>query len=208
MGSSEHPPAIPPTKQQQMGSIDRSWDGVILPATIGILQFIYQGGGGGGGGGLKLVESHFHLLKEISLCASMSLISLTNCKPLPSSTAHKNELFFIILAYASILSAAAPTKLWWLPYLSCIRPLFELLWDFYLFSTNKPFHHFWGFWGQVQNQAARCKQSAQKIIHRFAPNYVGHSSSTTASSNSDEVILSVGKYHNTDIKLKTREEYS
>ncbi|KAJ8646568.1 hypothetical protein MRB53_008316 [Persea americana] len=174
-------------KQQQMGSIDRSWDGVIIAATIGILQFIYHGGGGGQGGGLKLVESHFHLLKEISLYASISLISLTNCKPLPCSTAHKNALFFIILAYASLLSAAAPTKLWWLPYLSCIRPLYELLRDFYLFSTNKPFHHFWEFWGQVQNAAARCKQSAQKIIHHFVPNYVGPSSSAPANSNSDEV---------------------
>ncbi|XXG50902.1 hypothetical protein AAC387_Pa02g4798 [Persea americana] len=119
---------MPPMMQpMDPNPFDPTWYGVIVGAIFSILQLICQGTSGGGGVNV-LVESHFDRLKKTApLYASMSLITLTSCMPLPAHKSHKISLVFAILAVAAPLSSAVPSKLCWVPYLSSIRPLFNLL---------------------------------------------------------------------------------
>lgn len=154
--------------------IDQTWYVVILGAIFSILQLIYQGGS---------AESHFDWLKKtVSLYASMSLITLTSCEPLPTHKSHKISLVFAILAVAASLSAAVPSKLWWVPYLSCIRPLFDLLRHLYLFCTHLPLRPVWEF-GQSQ-----FKLRAHQFIQCFRPNNMAATSPAQENSNSEEVM--------------------
>lgn len=91
-----------------MQEMDLSLYGVILAAIFSTLQFIHQGGDGSGG--LK-VESRIHLQHTVSLCASISLITLTSGKPLPPKISHRISLLFAVLACAFVLSAAVPDNL-------------------------------------------------------------------------------------------------
>ncbi|KAJ8646562.1 hypothetical protein MRB53_008310 [Persea americana] len=160
--------------------IDPTWYGVILGAIFSILQLIYQGGS---------VESHFHLLKNtVSLYASISLITLTSCKTLPSPIPFKISLVFAILAVAAPLSAAVPSKLWWVPYLSCIRPLFDLLRHLYLFCTDLPLDPIWEFGQSIRTRAYQFKLRAHQFIQSFRPNNMATTSPAQENSNSAEVM--------------------
>ena len=162
-----------------MDLIDLSWYAVILAAIVGILQFIYQGGSGGG-----VEESHFYLLKKtVSLYLSISIITLTSCKPLPSPNPFKIPLLFVVLAVAAALSAAVPSKLWWLPYLSCIRPLLDLLRLLYLFCINIPLDPFWELCIRIRDAAYQFKLSARQFIQRLVHSNVDSSLSGRTNSN-------------------------
>ncbi|XXG80434.1 hypothetical protein AAC387_Pa09g1299 [Persea americana] len=99
----------------QMASI---WYGIILAAVLSIVQLIYGG-------------KPQTTLSTVSLFASLSLIGLTSFNCLPCPKQFKISFFFAILACDAFLSATVLHKLWLLPYLSCIRPLFDLLGDLY-----------------------------------------------------------------------------
>lgn len=155
---------------------------VILTAIFSTLQFIHQGGGGSGG------NSYIHLQHTTSLCASMSLLTLTSSKPLPLSKSHKISLFFAILACAFILSASVPKNLWWLPHLSSIRPLFGIIQDLYLFYINTSFAEFQHPIRQFcQNAADQCKRWAHEICRGFMPTNMSSPSSAPANLNSERV---------------------
>ncbi|KAJ8646560.1 hypothetical protein MRB53_008308 [Persea americana] len=118
----------------------------------------------------------------------MSLITLTSCKPLPTHKSHKISLVFAILAVAAPLSAAVPSKLWWVPYLSCICPLFDLLRHLYLFCTDLPLDPVWEFGQSIRTIAYQFKLRAHQFIQSLRPNYVATTSPAQENSNSAEVM--------------------
>lgn len=75
---------------------------------------------------VQLVQQDFHSF-TISLYFTISLVMFTASMPVPSSKLYKISLFFLILACASHLSSSLPNMLSWLPYCSCINPLFHVL---------------------------------------------------------------------------------
>lgn len=172
-----------------MAPIDPTWFGVILAAIFSIVQLIYQAGSGGGC--VNVIESHFHLLKKtVSLYASISLITLTSCKPLPTPMSHKISLLFAILALAAPLSAAVPYELWWLPYLSCTRLLFDVLRDVYLFCTNMPSEPFWELCHSIGNAAYQFNLKAHQFIQHLVPINLG-TNSTQTNSNSEGAMRNI-----------------
>ncbi|XXG63229.1 hypothetical protein AAC387_Pa05g1466 [Persea americana] len=105
------------------------WLGTILPILLGYLQLISQQkrrqdvGVGEGNDTAARIDS----LIPSSLCFSLSLIALTASMPLPPSKGLNICIFLLILGRVIPLSSAFPNVVCWLPYLSCILPLFHLL---------------------------------------------------------------------------------
>ncbi|KAJ8646569.1 hypothetical protein MRB53_008317 [Persea americana] len=118
----------------------------------------------------------------------MSLVTLTSCMPLPAHKSHKISLVFAILAVAAPLSAAVPSKLCWVPYLSSIRPLFNLLRHLYLFCTDLRLDPVWVFGQSIRTRAYQFKLMAHQVIQCFTPNNMATTSPAQENSNSEEVM--------------------
>eukprot|EP00268_Persea_americana_P048716 TRINITY_DN5173_c0_g1_i1.p1 TRINITY_DN5173_c0_g1~~TRINITY_DN5173_c0_g1_i1.p1 ORF type:complete len:208 (-),score=21.30 TRINITY_DN5173_c0_g1_i1:825-1448(-) len=90
------------------------WLGTILSILLGYLQLISQ-------------QQCLQGVIASSLCFTIALIALTASMPLPPSKGLKICIFLLILGCVIPLSSALPNVVCWLPYLSCILPLFHLL---------------------------------------------------------------------------------
>lgn len=168
--------------------MDQSSYGVILAAIFSPLQFIYQSGDGSGG---LNEQSRIHLQHRVSLCGSISLITLTtltSCKPLAPKISHQISLLFVVLACAFGYSAALPENLWWLPLLSSIHLLFEILRDIYRFCIHTSFDQFQPRIREFrQNIESQCKLLAHEIRQRFVRVNLNSSSSTPVNLSSEGV---------------------
>ncbi|RWR83334.1 hypothetical protein CKAN_01208700 [Cinnamomum micranthum f. kanehirae] len=110
---------------------DSRWLGAILPIILGYLQLIPQQqrrqGEGGGEGNAAAAAARCDSLIASSLSFTIALIALTASIPLPPSKGLKICIFHLMLGCVIPLSSALPNVVCWLPFLSCIRPLFDLL---------------------------------------------------------------------------------
>lgn len=99
--------------------VDPWWYGLFIPIIFGALQLNRQDRGGN--------EWAHSISQTAAVAFTIVLISLAASMPRHCCKILQICIFSLILGWALLLVDFVPKKLTWMPYLSCIRPLFHLL---------------------------------------------------------------------------------
>lgn len=86
----------------------------------------------------------------VSLCLTIALVAESASMPLPSCNFSKIVILCLTLVGASLLSSSVPPKLAWVPYFSCVRPLFHFLPQAF---RHRILQHFEKVWDDIKRLA-------------------------------------------------------